>query len=258
MAEKYSVQDVLCSLGPVGLARIGSVYNRWKIFNKELEDDQKVSFAEWCDNYSRIDDVQQDLDVQKKRVQDLENENDDLKDEVERLKDSILNIRQLVRQLEEHITKSKIAPKHEELEAFCSIVYRFNKSNIRRSQEEKLRFGVDNKLDMVKSLSNLREFLASPHATRLGARSDAIEYFSVHEKDGSLVTLDGSFKGGVGFAALWIPENKYKVSPSDDWADNNSLMNDPRRGYVDPCTNKLWVPSIGEKRKFSAVDSLVD
>lgn len=251
--QKYSVQHVLDSLGPVGLARIGSVYNRWKIFNEGLEGDKKISYAQWCDSYTRIDEVIQDLHEERKRITQLENENDKLRDEVESLKDSVVYVRQLIRQLEDHATKSKIAPKSEEFEAFRMTMYRFNKNNSRRSEEDKLKFGVDNKIDIVKSLSNLREFLASPHAVKLGARTDAVEYFSVHEKDGSLVTLDQSFRGGIGFAALWIPENKYKLLPSEDWADENAILKDPRRDFIDPGTSKLWIPPIGNKRKISEI-----
>lgn len=247
MSDKYTVHDVLNSLGPVGLARIGSVYNRWKAFNEQLEQGDKISFAAWCDSYGRLNELSEALDTERTRVTKLEEENDNLRDEIEKLKDSMQGIRQLVRQLEEHNTKFKVAPSEQEFEEFRMKMYKFNKKNAQRPDAEKLRFGQN--LDIVKSLSSLNDFLNSPHAQSMGMRKDAIEYFRVFVKDGSLVTLDRSYKDGVGFGSLWIPSSKYGKPASEDWESSDKIRTDPRLEYVDPGTNELWVPTTSMKKR---------
>ena len=245
------------------------------MYNSLQDESNMISFAEWGDNHSKVVELTHKFyhlqnDIWKKvegaennltkKVKDVEEEFKDfqeelrlaelykkisnvqqLTDDVDAMKDEIQCLRREVRVLREMKTQEFLrAPDEKALEEFTTVVYQFNKSNRKKTDEEKVRFG--NNLSMVTSVPSLRQFLVSDHAKYLGLRQDAVEFFSVFVKDGKLVTMDPVYKGGVGFGVLWIPSNKYVRAPSDCWESVSTFENDPRRMFLDPQTKALWVP----------------
>jgi hypothetical protein len=73
-------------------------------------------------------------------------------------------------------------------------------------------------------------------------------------RDGKLTTISTDFKDGVGAEYLWTDDASLKP-PSTKWKLPIKHTKDPRRRYIDPETNALWVPDDERKQEKPCASS---
>lgn len=103
ITKKFDVMEVLHQLGPLCLARFGSIYSRWIMRNSRKESSGRVSFAEWVDNYDQVNTnragmrkLQDESWKRNASVEAIETRSSSLQDQVVSLNDQVVSLKDQV------------------------------------------------------------------------------------------------------------------------------------------------------------------
>lgn len=231
-----SVGQTLENIGPVALKRIASSYSKWVDRNNGVEDKQQVSYAEYMNNFDTVKSLESRQIKLRAAIGKMENTLEDMSKNMKNLCDRL----KAVEPKEEDLRTPKT---EEELDAVRNTIHGFNKKNHRmKKSNEGVVWGGEKKYSVIVHKSSLVSWLESPHAKEYGLDPSVVEDFAVCVHKGKLVTLDRSYKDGIGIEALWVPQetmNKRR-GPAIGWKNDECYKKDPRRKFS--FKGARWVP----------------
>lgn len=167
----------------------------------------------------------------------------------DRSTDQFLALERRVLRLEKNLesaTKRKIeenedllvAPSMKAFNRCREILHEFNKKNAASS--DPFTWGDRGRFRRIECVTSMHSWLFTDQASLLGLDPMHCSRFEVVDTGSELVTVDSHYKGGLGVAAFWIPERKYKETPAAGWATPSHKKRDPRQMYLDPRTGEAW------------------
>lgn len=241
---------------------LGSLHNQWTERNQRLPLGQ-VPFADYVATIDDLLELKAEVKELKAQVSSLEEK--DVKTSEDLVNMTLHQARvtnELKEMFESELTSlrndlvGKVRKEPRPQAAFDAVrllLYTFNKRNHKRKKEKSgkvLKWGKNNKFDIIYNRESLEAWLESKYAKDLDLNKEVIDDFKVCVVRGELRTISKEFKGGVGIEAFWVPDNKYHDAGFEEascYESTDALLNDPRRGYM--LNGVVWVPSTSSKKR---------
>lgn len=148
-----------------------------------------------------------------------------------------------------------VAPSMKAFNRCREMLHEFNKKNAASS--DPFTWGDRGRFQRIECVTSMHSWLFTDQASVLGLDPCHCSRFDVVDTGSELVTVDSHYKGGLGVAAFWIPERKYKETPAADWATSSHRKRDPRRMYLDPRTGEAWTEQPKRKRPHELCEDFI-
>lgn len=262
--------DMLRKLGPAFLTHLSGIVKKYVDFDwagKEQPDLSTISFEDFLVNrYDLVSSDQANAADFKKLLKRISRLEKDCKDGgpdantssyLSKVKDRLGDFEGRLEVLEAKArdaadlevmvrTGLKIPKSEEAFNRVRSTLYKFNVENMNKGEEEKKRWGPQDKYDMIYCLDSLTSWLESEYARELDISPYTMQLFEVCIVKGELVTLSSDYLGGIGWRSLFItPDENAKLAqtskkyrPSANYKTPEHVAKDPRRGYL--WKGKMW------------------